>query len=43
LIRQHKRGILIGAAAVGSLASIVGVVIAFVLRSKHQQASRIAS
>ncbi len=35
LLRQHRKGILIGAAAIGSVASVVGVVIAFVLR--HRQ------
>lgn len=32
LFRQHRKGILIGAAAVGSVASVLGVVIAFILR-----------
>ena len=32
VFQQHRKGILIGAAAVGSIASVVGVVIAFVLR-----------
>jgi hypothetical protein len=32
VFRQHRKGILIGAAAVGSVASVVGVVIAFMLR-----------
>jgi hypothetical protein len=32
LFQQHRKGILIGAAAVGSVASVLGVVIAFILR-----------
>ena len=32
LFQQHRKGILIGAAAVGSVASVIGVVIAFMLR-----------
>jgi hypothetical protein len=43
VFQQHRRGILIGAAAVGSLASVIGVVIAFVLRYRHGRASRIAA
>jgi hypothetical protein len=35
LFWQHRKGILIGAAAIGSVASVAGVVIAFVLR--HRQ------
>jgi len=35
LFQQHRKGILIGAAAIGSVASVAGVVIAFVLR--HRQ------
>lgn len=31
LLQQHRKGILIGAAAVGSVASVMGVIIAFVL------------
>jgi hypothetical protein len=42
ILQQHKKGILIGAAAVGSLASIAGVVIAFVVRHRHQEASNVA-
>jgi hypothetical protein len=40
---QHRKGILIGAAAVGSVASVVGLVIAFVLRHRHKGATRIAT
>jgi hypothetical protein len=32
VFQQHRKGILIGAAAVGSVASVAGVVIAFMLR-----------
>lgn len=42
LLQQHRRGILIGA-ALGSLASVVGVALAFVLRQRHQGASHPAS
>jgi hypothetical protein len=43
LFRQHRRGIIIGAAAVGSVASVLGVVIAFVLRHRHGKATHMAS
>lgn len=43
MFEQHRRGILIGAAAVGSVASIVGVVIAFFLRFRHGRAAHIAT
>lgn len=43
LFRQHRRGILIGAAAVGSVASVAGVVIAFILRYRHGRASHMAT
>jgi hypothetical protein len=35
LFQQHRKGILIGAAAVGSAASVMGVIIAFVLYYRH--------
>jgi hypothetical protein len=38
LIQQHRKGILIGAAAVGSVASVMGVVIAFLLH-RHGRAT----
>ena len=40
---QHRKGILIGAAAVGSVASVAGLVIAFVLRHRHKGATHIAT
>jgi len=40
---QHRKGILIGAAAVGSVASVAGLVIALVLRQRHKGATRIAT
>ena len=40
---QHRKGILIGAAAVGSVASVAGLAIAFVLRQRHKGATHIAS
>jgi hypothetical protein len=43
LFRQHRKGILIGAAAIGSVASVAGVIIAFVLRRRHTQATHIAA
>jgi hypothetical protein len=43
LFQQHRAGILIGAAAVGSVASVVGVAIAYVLRQRHKAATRIAT
>ena len=42
LFQQHRKGILIGAAAVGSLASVVGVIVAFVLRYRHGRAPHVA-
>jgi len=42
LFRQHRRGILIGA-ALGSAASIVGVVVAFVLHYRHSRATHMAT
>jgi hypothetical protein len=42
LFQQHRKGILIGAAAIGSVASVVGVVIAFLLR-RGKGATRIAT
>jgi hypothetical protein len=41
LFRQHRKGILIGAAAVGSMASVMGVIIAFVLHYRHGRATAI--
>ena len=38
LFQQHRKGILIGAAALGSVASVVGVIIAFALRIRHGRA-----
>jgi hypothetical protein len=43
LFQQHRKGILIGAAAVGSLASVIGVIVAFVLRYRHGRATHIAT
>jgi hypothetical protein len=40
---QHRKGILIGAAAVGSVASVAGLVIAWVLRQRQKGATRIAT
>lgn len=42
-VQQHRKGILIGAAAVGSVASVVGVIIAFLLRYRHGRATHIAT
>jgi hypothetical protein len=43
LFQQHRKGILIGAAAVGSAASVVGVVVAFLFRLRHGRASHTAA
>jgi hypothetical protein len=43
LFQQHRKDILIGAAAVGSVASVVGVAVAVVLRHRHRGATRIAT
>jgi hypothetical protein len=43
LFKQHRKGILIGAAAIGSVASVAGVIIAFVLRHRHGRATHIAT
>lgn len=43
LFQRHRKGILIGAAAVGSVASVVGVAVACVLRSRHGKATHIAA
>ncbi len=40
---QHRKGILIGAAALGSVASVAGLVIAVVLRHRHRGVTRIAT
>lgn len=40
---EHRKGIILGAAAVGSVASVVGVAIAFVLRHRHGRATHIAT
>ncbi len=42
LLQQHRKGILVGA-VLGSLASVAGVVLAFVLRQRHQRASHAAT
>lgn len=42
LFQQHRKGILIGAAAIGSVASVVGVIIAFVLRHRQGRATHAA-
>jgi hypothetical protein len=43
LFHQHRRGILIGAAALGSAASVVGVIIAFLLRHRRGGATHVAA
>ena len=43
LFQQHRKGILIGAAAIGSVASVVGVIVAFVLRLRHGRATHTAA
>lgn len=43
ILYEHRKGIILGAAAVGSVASVVGVAIAFVLRYRHGRATHIAT
>jgi hypothetical protein len=43
LFQQHRKGILIGAAAIGSVASVCGVVIAFVLRNRQGGTPRMSA
>jgi hypothetical protein len=40
---QHRKGIIIGAAAVGSVASVVGVAVAVALRLRHVRTTNIAA
>ena len=40
---QHRKGILIGAAAIGSVASVAGVAIAFLLRHRGRGATHTAT
>lgn len=41
VLKQHRKGILLGA-AVGSLASLAGLIIALVLRSRHSRLTHVA-
>jgi hypothetical protein len=41
--QQHRKGILIGAAALGSVASVLGVVVAFWLYLRHGRAANTAT
>jgi hypothetical protein len=43
LLQQHRKGILIGAAAIGSVASVVGVAVAFIWRYRHSRMTHIAT
>jgi hypothetical protein len=43
IFQQHRKGILIGAAALGSAASVVGVIIAFLLRHRRGGATHLAA
>lgn len=43
LFWQHRKGILIGAAAIGSVASVAGVVIAYLVRHRHGGATHVAT
>ena len=43
LFHQHRKGILIGAAAIGSVASVAGVAIAFMLRHRGRGATHTAT
>ena len=42
LFQHYRKAILIGAAAVGSLASVAGVIIAVILRQKHTRSTNLA-
>jgi len=42
-LSRRRRVLLICAAALGSVASVVGVIIAFVVRNRHGRASHIAA
>jgi hypothetical protein len=42
LLEQHRKGIVIGA-VIGSIASVVGVILAFVLRYRHGRATHSAA
>jgi hypothetical protein len=42
LFHQYRKAILIGAAAVGSLASVAGVIIAVIQRQKHARSTHAA-
>jgi hypothetical protein len=42
LFHQYRKAILIGAAAVGSLASVAGVIVAVVLRQKNARSTHAA-
>jgi hypothetical protein len=42
LLQQHRKGIVIGA-VIGSVASVAGVILAFVLRYRHGRATRTAA
>jgi hypothetical protein len=43
LLWQHRKEIIIGAAAVGSVASVVGVAVAVALRLRHLRTTNIAA
>lgn len=43
LLQQHRKGIIIGAATAGSLASVLGVIVAFWLYLRHGRATHTAT
>jgi hypothetical protein len=43
LFQQHRKGFIIGAAALGSVASVLGVILAFVLRHRHDRFTNVAA
>ena len=43
LFQQHRKGFIIGAAALGSVASVLGVILAFVLRHRHGRITNVAA
>ena len=43
VFQQHRTGILVGAAAIGSIASLAGVIVALVLRNRDDDATEVAA
>ena len=43
VFQEHRKGFIIGAAAVGSVASVLGVILAFVLRHRQGRITNVAT